>query len=92
MRKQSKFMLYRGLVTDLLPYEVPVTFTNDKFYKLIAGSHKDEEVKKLIDKMIGNTGTSFACSLYIPYNYKIKKDNYRSTTLSIPHPLWQKRG
>lgn len=91
MRTENNFIRHRAVVTDTTPYEVPVIFTNDKFYNLISLNHVHEDLKKAIDKIlncqqIGKPSFDY----YIPYNYVIKKDSVRTTTLSIPHPLWQK--
>lgn len=91
MRTENNFIRHRAVVTDTTPYEVPVIFTNDRFYNLISSNHTDQELKTAIDKILDCRQIGkLSINYYIPYNYAIKKDSVRTTTLSIPHPLWQK--
>ena len=91
MRSDDKFRQHRAVVTDTTPYEVPVIFTNDKFYKLISSKYSNADIQKNIDKLLARQQVGKKQSdHFIPYNYVIKKDSVRTTTLSIPHPLWQK--
>lgn len=91
MRTKNKFMQYRAVVTDTTPYEVPVIFTNDRFYKLISSNYLDLDLRKSVNKVLTiPQKDNNQPNHYIPYNYVIKKDSVRTTTLSIPHPLWQR--
>lgn len=74
----------RALVTETLPYEVPVIFTNDKFYDLLSRPDENKDVNKAINKII-----EIKKGYSIPYQYNIAKDSLRKTKLSIIHPLWQ---
>jgi len=73
----------RVLLTELLPYEVPMLFSNDGFYTLITEDrHKGffNKIKSL--RKSGKYG--------IPFNYDIKKSvEGEVRTLSIMHPLNQ---
>lgn len=80
----SNSFAYRSLLTDTLPYEVPVIFSNDRFHAGLSAPPQgpvEEFWKKLLDGRHHYT---------IPYSYSVAKDNRRSTTLSIVHPLAQK--
>lgn len=77
----------RILLTELLPYEVPMLFSNDGFYNIINGgkldyfSNKIKQIFKDLDK-----------NFTLPFNYDIKKNTIGDTrTLSIIHPFTQKR-
>lgn len=83
-KKPSKQWLHRPLLTETLPYEVPVIFNNDKFYYAISRTSDDAETQKALKKILDR-----AQRYTKPYNYAIRKDETRSTTLSIVHPLWQ---
>lgn len=85
MAKSSKNQWkYRPLLTETLPYEVPVIFFNDRFYYAFARACVDAEVAKALKKLL------FPPNKYTqPYNYNIRKDQLRTTELSIIHPLWQ---
>ncbi|MCJ2135180.1 RNA-directed DNA polymerase [Methylobacterium sp. J-026] len=67
-----------------MPYEVPVIFSNDKFHAGLSAPFP-EAVKQPFGKILKRK-----CSFTIPYNYDIAKDQSRSTTLSIVHPILQK--
>lgn len=76
---------YRVLLTDLLPYEVPLWFTNEFFYNACKqGEHK-------------GTNTPLGLLLAsvkeytIPLTYSVKKDDNGIRCLSIIHPATQLR-
>lgn len=74
----------RVLLTELLPYEVPMLFSNEGFYDIIVNGKYDhffEKVKKGWQKPYA-----------LPFNYEIKKNIHGDTrTLSIIHPFIQYR-
>lgn len=72
----------RVVLTETLPYEVPVIFSNDGFYKHIKLSYNSEyQLDSLYDKLIRNSG-----KWTIPFSYKISKDSMSMRKLSILHP------
>lgn len=84
LNRLHRSLFYRSLVTETLPYEVPVIFSNDKLHASLSAPPKgalEPIFSKLFDRPQGWT---------IPYNYSIAKDSFRKTTLSIVHPLMQK--
>lgn len=80
----SKSFAFRSLLTDTLPYEVPVIFSNDRFHASLSAPPGGALVPVLA-KFLGQKP-----SYTVPYNYAITKDNKRKTTLSIVHPLAQR--
>ncbi|WP_250519106.1 antiviral reverse transcriptase Drt3b [Caballeronia sp. ATUFL_M1_KS5A] len=84
MRKTSKAWLNRAIVTETLPYEVPVIFSNDKFFSSLVLRGSSRESQKIIDRIYEK-----AKAFTVPYNYAISKGRGRSTKLSIVHPLSQ---
>jgi len=71
----------RVILTDTLPYEVPMLFSNDHFYELINDKNLPKEIKSYwLDGKIKSS---------IPYQYKIKKGSGAFRTLSIIHPIIQ---
>lgn len=74
----------RVLVTETLPYEVPVIFTNDKFYDALSRPASDGDINVALKKLLRRVK-----HYTIPYQYNINKDSTRKTRLSIIHPLWQ---
>jgi hypothetical protein len=76
----------RALLTDTLPYEVPVVFSNDRLYRTLGTARTSEELNKAIDK-INREPRDYT----IPYSYNIRKNRLNFTTLGIIHPLMQIR-
>lgn len=73
---------YRALLTETLPYEVPMLFSNEGLYL----AAKD----KLIDKLKDVHGLDiFRSQPTIPYKYKIRKNSFESRGLAIMHPTQQ---
>jgi len=71
----------RILLTELLPYEVPMLFSNDGFYQIVSGGNIEYFISKLrpLREVYG-----------IPFNYEIAKSNDSDTrTLSVIHPFNQ---
>lgn len=74
----------RVLLTELLPYEVPMLFSNEGFYNIIVNGHFDYFLKKIKN----NWHKQYA----LPFNYDIKKNILGDTrSLSIIHPFVQYR-
>lgn len=71
----------RILLTEILPYEVPMLFSNDGYYSIISANNHTYFVDKL-KRLKERYG--------IPFNYEIAKSNNSDTRcLSIIHPLNQ---
>lgn len=84
MAKTKKhFWRYRPLLTETLPYELPVIFGNDRLYYSKCRA-VDPLAQPLIDKIFG-----LSRGYTIPYNYSIRKDSVRTTQLSLVHPCIQ---
>jgi hypothetical protein len=71
----------RILLTELLPYEVPMLFSNDGFYSIISSKKHEPFFKKIKERK---------SSYGIPFNYEIAKstDN-EMRCLSVIHPMNQ---
>lgn len=71
----------RILLTELLPYEVPMLFSNDGFYSIVSSNNHTFFFDKL-----KNVKEKYG----IPFNYEIAKSNSSDTRcLSIIHPINQ---
>ncbi|WGE56890.1 antiviral reverse transcriptase Drt3b [Actinobacillus equuli] len=88
----SKYILinhsdyYRVLLTETIPFETPIIFSNEGFYRLFRNKeelHNHERIKKIIDIFCGFTKPSK------PFKYKIYKRNNEFRTLSLIHPASQ---
>lgn len=73
---------YRALLTETLPYEVPMLFSNDGLYRAIKSGTvskiKSEHGLDIFEKMVT-----------VPYKYKIKKNSYEPRELAVMHPAQQ---
>ena len=74
---------FRVLLTEVLPYEVPLPFSNVGFYKRLH-SKADERILKQCKVDLFKKGWT------IPYSYSIRKDACDFRQLSIIHPAVQK--
>lgn len=73
---------YRALLTETLPYEVPMLFSNDGLYRAIKSG--------IISKLKSEHGLDiFEKKVTVPYKYKIKKNSYESRELAVMHPAQQ---
>ena len=59
---------FRALLTDTLPYEVPVIFSNDKLFRAKGRTIDDEPLQKAVEAI--NVAASH---FTIPYSYTIRK-------------------
>lgn len=75
----------RALLTDTLPYEVPVIFSNDRLHVGLSAA-RPESMQAAIGRM---TSPQQRPHYTVPYCYGITKDRERRTTLSIVHPVLQ---
>ena len=76
---------YRTLLTEVLPYEVPLTFDNYAFYQNV-----NDTKKKAIFESQFNCDWLRKKRWYIPFNYCIRKyGSDHNRCLSIMHPLSQ---
>lgn len=75
---------WRGLLTETLPYEVPVIFSNDLLYASLVKPSAVPSIGRLVGAM-----RSKLARFSIPYTYRIAKDDARFTSLSIIHPNHQ---
>lgn len=75
----------RAMLTDTLPYEVPLLFSNEGYYERVAkGTEARIAESALFDFFSEETVT-------IAYTYRIKKDAFSTRTLSVMHPGIQKK-
>ncbi len=80
---KKNFWHFRPLLTETLPYELPVIFGNDRLYYSQCRTI-DPVAKPLLEKIF-RTGRGHT----VPYNYSIRKDSDRVTQLSLIHPTTQ---
>jgi len=76
----------RILLTELLPYEVPILFSNEGFYQYFIDKSKSNP-PQLIKKLFEVSEKDYK----IPYSFNIKKGKESKRTLSLIHPAIQLR-
>ncbi|MFA7380326.1 MAG: antiviral reverse transcriptase Drt3b [Bacteroidia bacterium] len=74
----------RILLTELLPYEVPILFSNEGLYKFYQEKEKSNP-PQLVTKLLDVKDSDFK----IPFSYDIKKSTESKRTLSLIHPAIQ---
>lgn len=76
----------RALVTDTLPAEVPIIFSNDGFYKNQKNRKLfSNDTKQILDCILNPSENSYS----VPYRYRITKDETSTRRLSLLHPRAQ---
>jgi Reverse transcriptase (RNA-dependent DNA polymerase). len=85
-KKDKSRLLWRALLTETLPYEVPLIFSNDGLFLSLLNERWSDDESKLFDALVTRNK-----SFTRPYSYKINKDRGGKTTLSIAHPDVQLR-
>lgn len=79
----------RILVTETLPFETPIIFSNDGLYERIKNIDKADPLhKKILECLIFGSGEG-KTSYTIPYLYKIRKNSHEFRRLALVHPRSQ---
>lgn len=80
----------RVVVTETLPFETPIIFSNDGLYKNIVGFESHGNVyKRFVEALVFSTGTFKAPKSTIPFSYKIRKNSLEKRKLALLHPVAQ---
>lgn len=91
-RRIKKSDYDRVLITETLPYETPITFSNDSLYGKIKGFNQLSEFEKKLIRVIvygDKTRLSKAVKSTKPYLYKIKRNLVEYRRLALLHPTSQ---
>ena len=73
---------FRVLLTETLPYELPLSLNNDKFYENML----NEELRKFFNGVFSEVTKDYA----IPFDYNVRRFNgEKSRKLSLMHPSLQ---
>lgn len=79
---------FRVLVTETIPYETPLIFSNDGFYSVCQSiKNKPKIILFIFDRLV--IGEKSPKSYTIPYQYKIRKNTLDFRRLSVVHPISQ---
>jgi hypothetical protein len=82
----------RVLITETIPYETPVIFSNDGFYlrSKEALTTTDSVYKLIFSRLVEGTAKT-SKNYTIPYLYKIRKTSLEYRRLALVHPIAQWR-
>ena len=77
---------HRALLSEVLPFELPIIFNNDGFFLL----HEHQDKKSLIHDLYKKIFCDHhVISQSIPYSYTVYKTENSVRHISIPHPRIQ---
>jgi len=81
----------RVLITETIPYETPIMFSNDGLYKNVKKIVLTNISSFIIARLVKGEGKRNKFT--IPYTYKIKKNSSEFRALSVIHPCsqWEMR-
>ncbi len=81
----------RVLLTETLPNETPIIFSNSGLYEQIKSLDSLNAIPKQLIEAIVFSKHGHKASSTIPFNYKIKKDSksYRQFSLLHPYSQWK---
>lgn len=80
----------RILITETLPYETPIIFSNDGLYTRVSNLDAEDPVRKtIIEAIVLSIGVPKQTSATTPYHYKIKKNSVEFRRLALLHPRSQ---
>ncbi|MGX9731424.1 antiviral reverse transcriptase Drt3b [Janthinobacterium aestuarii] len=83
---------FRTLITETIPYETPVIFSNDGFYlRSKEASTSANSVYKLIFSRLVEGEEKNSPNYTIPYLYKVRKTSLEYRRLALVHPIAQWR-
>ncbi len=108
MNKKKKFIKYpkeRAVLSDVLPYEVPITFSNRYFYRFLVNNQiefknrniiyktnfKDDDLEAfiIILKILFSTSMNSPNTRKIPFTYRISHKEKDFRELALVHPINQ---
>jgi len=86
----KKSDLNRVLITETLPYETPIIFSNDGLYSRILSIESEGEIQKtFLQALVFGIGLPKGIGPTVPYHYKVKKSSTEFRRLALLHPRSQ---
>lgn len=73
----------RILLTELLPFELPIFFSNERLYRYAGAGHENQPT--LVKRLLSHKGWT------VPFTFRIQRGDGRLRSLSIIHPATQLR-
>lgn len=88
-RRIKKSDYSRVLVTETLPGETPIIFSNEGLYNNVrAGTPRQPVSRTLLDRLVHGTGCD-SRHFTVPYAFKVRKDSSEFRRLVLLHPIAQ---
>jgi hypothetical protein len=82
----------RILITETLPYETPIIFSNDGLYERVKNLHQATEFQQRLTKaLVFGEGAGVTIKSTEPYLYKVRKNSLEYRRLALLHPASQWR-
>lgn len=78
---------YRALLTDVLPYETTLIFSNEGFYSFIKTLKNDKAIYEIFYSIYAKFTSKN--KYYIPYSFSIIRKDTKKRKLSLPHIVSQ---
>jgi hypothetical protein len=91
MSAESKSREFRALLTDTLPFELPLIFTNEIRYAALTDPPGDADLAASMWAKLQSMPNAKHQKYTVPYSYRIRKDRSGTTTLGLIHPDGQTR-
>lgn len=80
----------RILITETLPYETPIIFSNDGLYSRVMSFETEDYIQKtFINALVLSVEVPKDARTTVPYHYKIRKSSTEFRRLALLHPRSQ---
>ncbi len=80
----------RILITETLPYETPIIFSNDGLYSRLMNLEAEDDVQKtFLQALVLSVGVPKEARTTVPYHYKVRKSSTEFRRLALLHPRSQ---
>lgn len=80
----------RVLITETLPFETPIIFSNDGLYEQVNSLEQANDIQRiLIQALVLGEGHPKTIYSTVPYQYKVKKNSQEFRRLALLHPSSQ---
>lgn len=80
----------RALITETLPFETPIIFSNDGLYEQVSSLDQASDVQKtIIRALVLGEGQPKPVHSTVPYLYKVRKNTQEFRRLALLHPSSQ---
>lgn len=80
----------RILITETLPYETPIIFSNEGLYSRVMSFEAEDDIQKtFLNALVLSVGVPRDARTTVPYHYKIRKSSTEFRRLALLHPRSQ---